>query len=49
MAGLMMQLLRNADVYAPEHLGARHLLRGGGRVLWIGSQPPRLPAELKVE
>ena len=27
-----MLLLRNADVYAPESLGRRHLLLGGGKV-----------------
>jgi hypothetical protein len=31
-----MRLLRNADVYAPEALGRRHLLLGGGKVLWMG-------------
>jgi len=46
---LVMQLIRNADVYAPEHLGTRHLLLGGGRVLWIGSEPPRLPSALEVK
>jgi len=42
-------LLRNADVYAPEHLGMRQLLTGGGRVLWMddaAAEPPRgLPCE----
>ncbi|MEP6590207.1 MAG: beta-aspartyl-peptidase [Gemmatimonadota bacterium] len=44
----MIQLLLNADVYAPEPLGHQHLLIGGGRVLWIGSEPPALPAELRT-
>ena len=44
-----MQLIRNADVYSPAHLGPNHLLLGGGRVLWIGPEPPHLPADLKVE
>ena len=30
-------LLRHADVYAPAALGARDLLLGGGRVLWMGA------------
>ncbi len=41
--------LRNADVYAPEALGRRDLLLGGGRVLWMGEGAPRLPAQLEVE
>ncbi|MDQ3269905.1 MAG: beta-aspartyl-peptidase [Pseudomonadota bacterium] len=44
-----MQLIRNADVYAPESLGVQHLLLGGGRVLWIGDELPALPAQLQVE
>ena len=30
-------LLRNADVFAPEALGRRDLLVGGGKILWIGA------------
>ncbi len=29
-------LLRNAELFAPEPLGLRDILVGGGRVLWIG-------------
>nr|WP_298129748.1 beta-aspartyl-peptidase [uncultured Pseudoxanthomonas sp.] len=36
-------LIRNADVYAPEPLGRRDLLLGGGKVLWIGTDAPELP------
>jgi len=36
-------LVRNADVYAPEALGRRDLLLGGGKVLWIGTDAPDLP------
>ncbi len=32
----MLTLLRNAHVFAPEDLGVRHLLIGGGRVLALG-------------
>jgi len=39
-------LLRNADVYAPEALGLRHLLIGGGKVLWMGDTEPALPDAL---
>ena len=42
-------LLRNAQVYAPEPLGLRHLLLGGGRILWIGGELADLPAALAVE
>ncbi len=41
--------LRNAEVYAPEALGRRDLLLGGGRVLWIGEGAPRLPAQFDVD
>lgn len=44
----MLELLLNADLYAPEHLGRRHLLIGGGRVLWIGSEQPALDPKLSV-
>ena len=44
-----MQLIRNADVYAPEPLGVQQLLLGGGKVLWIGDDLPPLPAQLQVE
>ena len=44
-----MLLLRNADVYAPEALGRRHLLIGGGKVLWMGEAEPALPDALGVE
>jgi beta-aspartyl-dipeptidase (metallo-type) len=42
-------LLRNALVYAPEPLGHRHLLLGGGRILWMGAELADLPATLSVE
>jgi beta-aspartyl-dipeptidase (metallo-type) len=44
-----MLLLRDADVHAPEALGRRHLLLGGGKVLWIGEAAPALPEALGVE
>ena len=37
-------LIRNAEVYAPESLGRRDLLLGGGKVLWVGTDAPDLPA-----
>ena len=44
-----LQLIRNADVHAPEPRGVQHLLLGGGAVLWMGSDLPALPATLAVE
>ncbi len=45
----MLQLITNADLYAPESLGVRHLLVGGGRLLWIGDRVPELDAALGTE
>jgi len=42
-------LIRNADLYAPEPIGLRHLLTGGGKVLWIGEGDLPLPDCLVVE
>ncbi|MBE2210320.1 MAG: beta-aspartyl-peptidase [Xanthomonadaceae bacterium] len=44
-----MLLLRNADVFAPEAIGLRHLLVGGGKVLWMGEAEPALPDALGIE
>ena len=44
-----LQLIRNANVYAPQALGIRHLLLGGGKVLWMGTDAPELPAALAVQ
>ena len=44
-----MTLILNADVCAPEALGVRSLLLGGGRVLWMGEGLPSLDARLNVE
>ena len=41
-----LTLIRNALVFAPEALGLRQLLVGGGKILWIGSSdepPPTMP------
>lgn len=42
----MLKLLLNAHVFAPEPLGLRHLLIAGGKVVWIGTERPALPAAL---
>ena len=34
----LLQLISNAHVFAPEDLGVRHLLIGGGRILAIGKR-----------
>ncbi len=38
----LLQLLTAVDVYAPEHLGQRHVLIGGDRVLYVGEERPQL-------
>ena len=43
-----MTLLLNGDVYAPEHLGHRHILIGGGTILYIGTERPSFPSYLGV-
>ena len=44
----MLRLLRNADVYAPEPLGHRHVLVAGGRVVSITEAAPEI-AGVEVE
>ena len=41
-----MELLLNADVYTPEPVGRRHLVIGGGRLLFMGERAPEVPREL---
>lgn len=38
-----LTLIRNASVFAPEALGLRQLLVGGGKVLWIGGADEPAP------
>ncbi|HRP07309.1 MAG TPA: beta-aspartyl-peptidase [Gemmatimonadales bacterium] len=45
----MLQLLLDAEVYAPEPLGRQHLLVAGGRIVWVGTERPALPPALGVE
>jgi beta-aspartyl-dipeptidase (metallo-type) len=42
-------LIRDADVFAPEPLGRRQLLVGGGRVLWIGGMDEPAPSGLPMD
>lgn len=44
----MLELLLDADVFAPQALGRRNLLIGGGKILWIGDDEPQMPDELGV-
>ncbi|HUR27141.1 MAG TPA: amidohydrolase family protein, partial [Planctomycetota bacterium] len=44
----MIELILNADVFAPEHLGARHFLIAGERIVWIGAERPQFAAALDV-
>jgi beta-aspartyl-dipeptidase (metallo-type) len=41
--------LRNAQVFSPDALGIRHLLLGGGKILWIGKHWQDMPADLGVD
>ena len=43
-----LTLLRGADVYAPEHLGRRDLLMGGGRILGL-AEALDAPSGVEVE
>lgn len=45
----MLELLLDAELFAPESLGRRNLLVGGGKILWIGDDEPEMPAELGVK
>lgn len=42
-------LVRDADVFAPEPLGRRQVLVGGGRVLWIGGPDDAAPSGLPID
>ncbi|HEX7337521.1 MAG TPA: amidohydrolase family protein, partial [Gemmatimonadales bacterium] len=44
----MLQLLRNADLYDPEHIGRAHLLVARESIAWIGASVPALPGSLGV-
>lgn len=45
----MLRLLLNADLYAPEPRGICHLLIAGGRIAWIGLEPPQLDRSLGAD
>ena len=45
----MLTLLLNADVYCPEARGVGHVLVGGGKLLYIGTERPDLDPVLGTE
>ncbi len=44
----MLELLTNADVFAPHSLGRRNVLIAGGKIAWIGAERLELPSSLRV-
>lgn len=42
-------LLKNANVYAPEAIGLKHLVIGGGEILYLGDELPVLDSFLNVD
>lgn len=42
----MLELLLNAQLFAPAPLGRQHLLVAGGRIVWMGTDVPSLPKAL---
>ncbi|MBX9929235.1 MAG: beta-aspartyl-peptidase [Gemmatimonadaceae bacterium] len=45
----VLRLLTDCDLYAPHHVGRVAILVAGGRIAWIGTERPALPAALGVE
>jgi beta-aspartyl-dipeptidase (metallo-type) len=46
---IVLHLLRNADLYAPEPQGLKHLLVAGETIIWIGETAPTFAADLGVQ
>lgn len=44
----MIELLRNAELYAPERRGRADLLIAGETIAWVGGSLPALPSSLEV-
>jgi beta-aspartyl-dipeptidase (metallo-type) len=42
----MLNLIKNADIYAPEHTGIGYLLVGGGKILHVGVGQPEVDVGL---
>lgn len=45
----MLSLINNADVYAPHHLGMKHLLIAGETIVYVGDTIPVLDGVLEVQ
>jgi len=45
----VLTLVKNANVFAPESLGIRHVLVAGDRIVHVGSNVPNLDADLGVD
>ncbi len=45
----MFELITNANVFAPDPVGIRHVLVCAGKIAYIGEQPPRLDDALEVK
>lgn len=43
-----LELLSDAEIYAPDYLGRGHLLVAAGTIVWIGARRPALDATLAV-
>src|ERR1700745_1347837 len=44
----MIELIRNAELYDPGPRGRRHLLVAGQRIVWVGTDAPKLDRGLGV-
>jgi N-acetylglucosamine-6-phosphate deacetylase len=44
----MLILIKNADVFAPQPLGIRHVLVAGDRIVYVGKDVPKLDKRLGV-
>ena len=44
-----LTLVKNAELYAPQALGRKHLLIAGGKLVYIGDRVPELGDELEAE
>jgi beta-aspartyl-dipeptidase (metallo-type) len=45
----MLHLISNANIFAPASLGVRHILIGGGSILYVGAERPQLDSRLDVD
>ncbi len=45
----MFKLIKNAQIFAPESLGIRHLLCVGEKIAYIGNELPELPDSFELE